>query len=114
MQAASWHGKPCVCLNSCTHVLTGSCMPAQALTSVAENTISSFVGAPANTQHQGHSSHGDSVQGQMSAALGGAQGMQAAALQLQAAFLRHAQQASTSAARLKHQSAHSQCVDHFK
>ena len=83
-------------------MLTGTRMLVQALTTVAEKTLLQFVGAPASTQHQGHSSHGDSVQGQMSAALGGAQGMQAAALQLQAAFVRHAQQASTSADSLKH------------
>lgn len=83
------------------HILTNTWMGSQALSNIAEKSLTSFLrrhraeGFEDKDQH----SSSNSLQGQMRAALGGFTGIQSAAEHLTAAFCEYAQQASACSLR---------------
>ncbi|KAL0052460.1 hypothetical protein WJX82_002586 [Trebouxia sp. C0006] len=78
----------------------------QALASIAEKSLTSFLRRPRAQGFEDHHSSSNSLQGQMCAALGGSNGIQSAAEHLTAAFCEYAQQAGQNEAWIKWLAAH--------
>jgi len=81
---------------SVPHMVTDTMLGSQALATIAEKTLTSFLRRPRAEGFEDKDQHSssNSLQGQMCAALGGSSGVQSAAEHLTAAFCEYAQQAS--------------------